>query len=160
MSSPNIKDPITGLQNWVANQVKEDPILELALQKSLFEKKIKLPFGMGSKTGTKRKKTKVEIPSGLLYPGSPRREEEYDLEIDQETGNSQPPGPPPRPHLVWKPETSRWINPEHEETRAKYEWNKKDMARRGNPVKTGNEGSPLVMRPEAKKIVDEIRSRR
>ena len=49
MPSPNIKDTITGLQNWVANQVKEDPILELALQKSLIKKRLKPALTKGEK---------------------------------------------------------------------------------------------------------------
>lgn len=49
MPSPNIKDTITGLQNWVANQVKEDPILELALQKSLIKKRLKPSLTKGEK---------------------------------------------------------------------------------------------------------------
>ena len=49
MPSPNIKDTITGLQNWVAYQVKEDPILELALQKSLIKKRLKPSLTKGEK---------------------------------------------------------------------------------------------------------------
>ena len=49
MPSPNIKDTITGLQNWVANQVKEDPILELALQISLIKKRLKPSLTKGEK---------------------------------------------------------------------------------------------------------------
>ena len=49
MPSANIKDTITGLQNWVANQVKEDPILELALQKSLIKKRLKPSLTKGEK---------------------------------------------------------------------------------------------------------------
>ena len=49
MPSPNIKDTRTGLQNWVANQVKEDPILELALQKSLIKKRLKPSLTKGEK---------------------------------------------------------------------------------------------------------------
>jgi hypothetical protein len=39
-----------------------------------------------------------------------------------EKADGQPPGPPPRPGLQWKPETSRWIRPEspHEEKLALY----------------------------------------
>ena len=41
--------------------------------------------------------------------------------IEKECGGTilkqAPPGPPPRPGLVWKPSTHRWINPEN-----KYEY--------------------------------------
>ena len=33
MPSPNITKPLIGLQNWIANQVKEDPILEKQMNK-------------------------------------------------------------------------------------------------------------------------------
>ena len=44
---------------------------------------------------------------------------------------AQPPGPPPRPGLQWKPETHRWIRPGEEHTEAtssvQYETENKDM---------------------------------
>jgi ppGpp synthetase/RelA/SpoT-type nucleotidyltranferase len=42
-------------------------------------------------------------PKGTSYPSS--------------RGGNMPPGLPPRPGLVWKPETHRWIRPEDEDVR-------------------------------------------